>query len=100
GEVAMAFGFSVWLVRDRAARAVDNLVERLAFNIYVLGGFGFILVFLWSGASSIPRRWAVHLESWQFQSQLGTFFAVTVVLAAAFLVIIYTIGLARRAAGK
>lgn len=100
GEVAMAFGFSVWLVRDKAVRAVDNLVERLAFNIYVLGGFGFILVFLWSGASSIPRRWAVHLEAWQFQSQLGTFFAVSVVLAAAFLVMIYTIGLARRTARK
>ncbi|MCG8490524.1 MAG: cbb3-type cytochrome c oxidase subunit I [Sneathiellales bacterium] len=100
GEVAMAFGFSVWLVRGKAKKTANNLLERLTFNIYALGGFGFILVFLWSGASSIPRRWAVHLEEWHFHSQIGTVFAVGVVLATAVLVMIYTAGLVRRETKK
>lgn len=95
GEVAMAFGFAAWLVRDRATQAMSGL-DKLVFRAYVLGGAGFTLIFLWSGASSIPRRWAVHYEQWQFQSQLASAFALIVVLATAVLVLRYALGLLRR----
>lgn len=59
GEVAMAFGFAAWLVRDPDQQHMRGF-DRLVFRSYVAGGVGFVLIFLWSGASSIPRRWAVH----------------------------------------
>ena len=90
-----AFGFAAWLVRDKAQEGMSGL-DRLVFRAYVGGGAGFVLIFLWSGASSIPRRWAVHYEEWQFQSQLASAFALIVVLATAGLVIRYALGLARR----
>ncbi|WP_246079339.1 cbb3-type cytochrome c oxidase subunit I [Parasedimentitalea maritima] len=95
GEVAMAFGFAAWLVRDKAVTILSNL-DRLVFRAYVFGGAGFVLIFLWSGASSIPRRWAVHYEQWQLQSQLASGFALIVVLATLVLVVRYVAGLARR----
>ncbi|CAD0186995.1 hypothetical protein RUESEDTHA_03906 [Ruegeria sp. THAF57] len=95
GEVAMAFGFAAWLVRDAARQTMSGL-DKLVFRAYVLGGAGFTLIFLWSGASSIPRRWAVHYEDWQFQSQLASVFALVVILATTVLVLRYAIGLLRR----
>ncbi|MFV0300486.1 MAG: cbb3-type cytochrome c oxidase subunit I [Paracoccus sp. (in: a-proteobacteria)] len=95
GEVAMAFGFAAWLVRDSRREGMSGL-DRLVFGAYVAGGAGFVLMFLWSGASSIPRRWAVHYEEWQLQGQLATIFALIVVLATAFLVMRYALGLMRR----
>jgi len=92
GEVAMAFGFSAWLVRGKE-QGVGTSLERFAFLSYVLGGLGFVLIFLWSGASSIPRRWAVHFDIWHFQDRLGTFFAAIVVLGTLLFVIKYTVGL-------
>lgn len=95
GEVAMAFGFAAWLVRgDRAGQMTG--FDRLVFLSYVGGGFGFTLIFLWSGASSIPRRWAVHYEPWQLQGQLASLFALIVVLATAVLVLRFVAGLLRR----
>jgi len=96
GEVAMAFGFASWLVRGHAKTGMPVL-DRLVFGAYVAGGAGFVLMFLWSGASSIPRRWAVHLEGWQTQDRIATCFALVVVLAATLVVVRYAIGLARRA---
>ena len=99
GEVAMAFGFCAWLVR-KTEGAEQSALDRFAFLAYVLGGAGFVLMFLWSGASSIPRRWAVHYEQWQLQSQLATLFGLVVVLATALLVLGYLNGLLRRDAQK
>ncbi|MEP1587441.1 MAG: cbb3-type cytochrome c oxidase subunit I [Tateyamaria sp.] len=95
GEVAMAFGFAAWLVKDRSQAEMSGL-DKLVFRAYTLGGVGFVLMFLWSGASSIPRRWAVHYEEWQLQSQLASLFALVVVLATAGMVIRYTLSLMRR----
>lgn len=94
GEVAMAFGFAAWLVHDKAQTCMSSL-DKLVFRAYVGGGAGFVLMFLWSGASSIPRRWAVHYDQWQFQSQLATVFAAIVVLATLILVLRYLRGLVR-----
>jgi len=95
GEVAMAFGFATWLVKDRSPAEMSGL-DKLVFRAYTLGGVGFVLIFLWSGASSIPRRWAVHYEEWQLQSQIASLFALVVVLATAGMVIRYALGLMRK----
>lgn len=87
GEVAMAFGFMAWLVR-RGDEKLSGL-PGTAFWVYVVGGSGFVLMFLISGAMSIPRRWAVHLPEWHLQAQIASAFAVLIVLAATLFVLRY-----------
>lgn len=82
GEVAMAFGFMAWLVRPARGERLAGL-DAAAFWIYLIGGAGFVLVFLTSGAASIPRRWAEHLPQWVLQSQLGAIFGALIVAGAA-----------------
>jgi cytochrome c oxidase subunit 1 len=97
GEAAMAFGFAAWLVKD-TSRVTQSGLDRFAFLAYVAGGAGFVLMFLWSGASSIPRRWAVHYEAWQLQSQVATVFAAVVILVTTMFIVGYVKGLMRRGA--
>jgi cytochrome c oxidase subunit 1 len=96
GEVAMAFGFATWLVGGKSEQTEMPSLDKLVFRAYVLGGAGFVLIFLWSGASSIPRRWAIHYAEWQFQSQLASAFALIVVGATLALVVKYGAGLFRK----
>ena len=96
GEVAMSFGFMAWLVRGKeASQQGMSGLDKLAFGTYLLGGAGFTLMFLVSGAMSIPRRWAVLLPDWVFQDQVATAFGALVVLSALGLVLKYVGGLRR-----
>ncbi len=96
GEVAMSFGFMAWLVRgSEASQASMSILDRMAFGAYLAGAAGFTLMFLVSGASSIPRRWAVHLPEWFLQAQIATAFAVLVVLSVLVFVIKYAARLGR-----
>ena len=85
-----------WLVRSRNA-SEEGLsgLDRLAFGSYVLGGAGFTVMFLISGALSIPRRWAVHLPEWVLQDQIATVFGLLVVLSTLVIVLKYVAGLRR-----
>ena len=73
GEVAMAFGFMAWLVRGKTASGsrMSGSGPLCGFLAYIsgFGAAGFVLVFLISGAISIPRRWAVHYEEWVLQDR-------------------------------
>ena len=95
GVVAMLFGFMYWL--GSTAGAADTAVDRASFWMYVVGGFAFSAMFLASGAISIPRRWAVHLDPWLGYDKLATVFALVVVLGAVVFVTKF-LGRARRIA--
>lgn len=95
GEVAMAFGFMTWLVKQRASEEGLSGLDRAALTIYVTGGIGFVLMFLISGAMSVPRRWAVHLEEWILQDQIATGFGLLVVLGAVLFLVRYLGGVLR-----
>ena len=92
GEVAMAFGFMAWLVKRGKSEAGLTGLDRAAFSIYTAGGVGFVLMFMISGALSVPRRWAVHFEDWIFQDQVATGFGVLVLLGATLIVLRYLSG--------
>ncbi|EBA17367.1 heme-copper respiratory oxidase family protein [Roseobacter sp. SK209-2-6] len=94
GEVAMAFGFMAWLVRGKTISEMGTL-DQAAFGTYLAGAAGFVAVFLFSGAASIPRRWAVHYEQWLTHDRIGTLFGVLVVLATLVFVVRFVVGLGR-----
>ncbi|WP_282610488.1 cbb3-type cytochrome c oxidase subunit I [Pelagibius sp. Alg239-R121] len=96
GEVAMSFGFMAWLVRKgQASEAGMSTLDKATFGTYLVGAAGFTMVFLISGALSVPRRWAVHLPGWILQDRIGTLFAALVVLSTLALVLKYAVGLGR-----
>ncbi|WP_170414537.1 cbb3-type cytochrome c oxidase subunit I [Ruegeria arenilitoris] len=94
GEVAMAFGFMAWLVRGKTIAQMSGL-DRVAFVTYLAGAAGFVTVFLFSGAASIPRRWAVHYEEWLTHDRIGTLFGVLVVLGTLLFVLRFVLRLGR-----
>ncbi|MFT7571956.1 MAG: cytochrome c oxidase subunit 1 [Paracoccaceae bacterium] len=98
GEVAMAFGFMAWLVRSPERQAGLSGLDRASIYVYVAGAGGFTLMFLISGAMSVPRRWAVHAEDWLLQDRIATAFAVLAIVGAIVFVVRYIAGLGR--AGK
>jgi len=82
GLVPMILGFMYFLANGDG-RPAENLFDRLGFWVFALGGLGFAAMFLISGRASVPRRWAVHLPEWVAYDQIGSLFAVLVVLAVA-----------------
>ena len=94
GEVAMAFGFMAWLVRGKTIAQMSGL-DRVAFVTYLAGAAGFVTVFLFSGAASIPRRWAVHYEEWLMHDRIGTLFSVLIVMTTLFFVLRFVLRLGR-----
>jgi cytochrome c oxidase subunit I len=95
GEVAMSFGFMAWLVKNSRAAGLSGL-DRTGLWVYILGGAGFTVMFLISGALSVPRRWAVHAEEWFLQDRLATGFGTLVIVGALIFVAIYARALSSR----
>jgi len=93
GMMAMALGFMMWLVRTYS-QATEGLVSRLAGWCYMLGGIGFVGMFLVSGRDSVPRRYAEHLEAWVSHGQIASAFAALVVLATTVFVLRFVFRLA------
>lgn len=101
GEVAMSFAFMAWLVRDQAqVKGGMSGLDKAALGTYIVGGTGFTLIFLISGALSVPRRWAVHLPEWVMQDRIATLFAGLIVLSVLVFVGRFALGLNRSAGAR
>ena len=79
GLVAMLVAFMRHITQG--AGNGESLLDKLAFWAFAVGGLGFVMIFLWGGLDSVPRRWAVHLPEWLGLNQAGSIFAAIVVLA-------------------
>jgi cytochrome c oxidase subunit 1 len=60
GVVIMLLGFASHLGLEASGLKESRLVRRLVVTLFVIGGYGFVLMFFWSGAHSIPRRYAIY----------------------------------------
>lgn len=98
GLAAMLLGFMCWL-SSAEGRARDGALDRLAFWAYGIGGIGFVLVFLYCGRQSVPRRFAEHFPEWMPYDRLGALFAALVVLATAVFVVRFLTRLRATASG-
>lgn len=81
GEVAMVWGFMVWLTRQSADERLAG-ASAVSYGTYFLGGLGFVIAFLVAGASSVPRRWAVHEADWMGINQVSVVFALLAIAGA------------------
>lgn len=94
GMVAMALGFMGWLIRTYGGQSEGRL-NRFWLWLYIVGGIGFVGMFLVGGRDSIPRRYAQHFDAWVGQDQIASVFAALVIVATAVFVGRYLVGLAR-----
>jgi cytochrome c oxidase subunit 1 len=85
GVVAMLFGFMYFL--GFSTGAADSAVDRAGFWMYSAGTIAFASSLLVGGAMSIPRRWAVHLDPWKGNDQVGALFALVIVAGAVLFVV-------------
>jgi cytochrome c oxidase subunit 1 len=90
----MIFAFLSWASHS-GQRADFSRTEKYSFGLFLIGATGFVLMFLVSGQSSVPRRWAVHLTQWQGNDQIAAIFAFAVFLAASSIVIHALVRLAK-----
>ncbi|MCL4767045.1 MAG: cbb3-type cytochrome c oxidase subunit I [Hyphomicrobiaceae bacterium] len=81
GLVPMIFAFMYYVTADRQDATSEDY-DRWALRVYIAAGLGFVVMFLYAGRHSVPRRWAVHLPEWVLYDQLASIFAVLVLLAA------------------
>jgi cytochrome c oxidase subunit 1 len=98
GMVAMVFGFMCWLGTN--AGASEGRADRWAFWCYALGGVGFVVMFLYAGKESVPRRWAVHLPEWIAYDRIASVFVLLVVLAAVVFVLRFLMRVGRIASAR
>jgi len=96
GMMAMALGFMTWLVRTYGG-AAESALTRAAGWFYLLGGIGFVGMFLVSGSNSVPRRYAVHFDSWVSEGQIASVFALLVIVATTVFVVRFLAGVGRAA---
>jgi len=81
GQVAMVWGTLLWLARGRGSSGLAR-TDRLLLSLYLVGGAGLTLGFLVAGASSVPRRWAVHDPAWIVHDLPGVLFALLILAGA------------------
>lgn len=91
GLIPMILAFMYYIANMKAAHT-----DRWAVLAYLVSGLGFVLMFLYAGRHSVPRRWAEHLPEWILYDRIASVFAVFVLLATMFLVIRSLAGLSRQ----
>ncbi len=88
GVASMIFGFMYFLGKQGAAME-DRWFDRWAFWGFMLGALGFVMMFLYSGAQSVPRRFAEHLPQWVPYDRIASVFVAVVVISVLVFVLRY-----------
>ncbi len=60
GVVLMVMGFASHLGVELSRMPETRFVRRVIVTLFLIGGYGFVLMFFWAGAHSIPRRYAEY----------------------------------------
>lgn len=60
GCVLMVLGFASHLGAELSGMPDSRVLRRLIVTFFLIGGYGFVLMFFWAGAHSIPRRFAIY----------------------------------------
>jgi cytochrome c oxidase subunit 1 len=69
-----------YLINERSGQH-ETIFSRIAAWLYGIGGAGFVIMFLLSGALSVPRRYAEHDPTWRLPDQISVAFVGVLALA-------------------
>lgn len=85
GLLSMLIAFMFYIIESKGHK--ETAFDRSSVWLYGGAGLAFSFMFLFSGANSVPRRWAVHLPEWVPLGQLASVFGVMVFLTMTVLVL-------------
>jgi len=88
GAISMIFGF-MYFANEVHGGFKERAIDRWSFWLYSLFFFGMSGSFLFSGASSSPRRWAEHMPQWVPYDVIGAVFSVFIAAATVVFLIRY-----------
>jgi len=88
GVASMIFGFMYFLGKEGAV-VEDRWFDRWAFWGFMLGSLGFVMMFLYAGADSVPRRFAEHLPQWVPYDRVASVFVAVLVTSVLVFVLRY-----------
>lgn len=94
GLIPMIMGFMYYITRNRQSE-LPAIRDRYVAAVYALAGFGFVMIFLYSGRQGVPRRWAQHMEQWLTYDRIGSVFALLVLLTATWIIARFLLRLPR-----
>ncbi len=85
GTALWVMGFVSYLLERSSGRTAGPRVTKFGVGGMVVGGYGLIYAWYFSGAMGIPRRWSEHPGNSSYWSVIATAFAIIFLIA--FLVI-------------
>ncbi len=80
GQVSLVFAFMAHF--SHGTEWAKGTLNRMGVGLFLLGGLGLTHGFLFSGQSSVPRRYAEYLPEWVGQAQFGALAAALVISGA------------------
>ncbi len=80
GLLPMVLAFMFHISRNENELAGGKVINS-GFWLFLLSGTLFVMMFLYSGMQSVPRRFAEHIAAWVPYDQLATLFGVLVLLS-------------------
>jgi cytochrome c oxidase subunit I len=96
GMVAMVLGFMTYLTNPQPRYGV----AWLGYWLYLAGGVIFVLAFLWAGAASVPRRYAVHVAEWLPYDRVGSIGATIAIAGVLIIVARFFVGMRTAASAQ
>ncbi len=78
--LAFTWAYLYRLILDRGGGR-ETFLSRAAAWSYGVGGAGMVLMFLLSGALSVPRRFAEHIPAWQLPDRISVGFVILLAIA-------------------
>lgn len=90
GFLPMVIGFSLHVFRGKVP--LNDATERLIFWLYSAAAIVFCMAFLIGGWASVPRRWAMHIDTWMPYDRIGAVSGAIILIASMAL----SFGLVRR----
>jgi cytochrome c oxidase subunit 1 len=94
GVTTFVWGYLFYLIDDLSG-IHEWASTKIAAWLYGLGGVGFILMFFFGGAHSIPRRYAVHLPNWHLYAEIAVPFVLLLAISLLWLIADMSRGLRR-----
>lgn len=83
GAVLFSLGFFYWFANEVAGTQDKKESNKLRLSLIIVGGAGFLLMFYFAGAMSVPRRFNVYPDEFTYAKLLasaGAWFAILYLL--------------------
>lgn len=94
GVTTFVWAYLFYLIDDLGG-IHEWATSKIAAWLYGIGGVGFVLMFFFSGADGVPRRYAIHLAGWEIYAEIAVPFVLLIALSLLWLIADMSRGLGR-----